>query len=266
MFSSIGVCGVGNMGRAIVKGLVQSGVMAPAHIYLYNIHKEKAQKLADEVGAVVVDSAEELAACSQAIIMAVKPRIMAGALDIVKSHIGADTVVISIAAGLTISDLAAHLPERTKIVRIMPNTPAMVGEGMASVSVNSYVSGGETEDVLSIFRSFGKAELVEEGLIDAVCGLSGSGPAYVYLFIEARADGAVLEGMPRPMAYTFAAQTVLGAAKMVLETGEHPGKLKDDVCSPGGTTIEAVRTLEEHGFRAAVVNAVRASAEKNTHM
>lgn len=124
MFSSIGVCGVGNMGRAIVKGLVQSGVMAPAHIYLYNIHKEKAQKLADEVGAVVVDSAEELAACSQAIIMAVKPRIMAGALDIVKSHIGADTVVISIAAGLTISDLAAHLPERTKIVRIMPNTPA----------------------------------------------------------------------------------------------------------------------------------------------
>lgn len=107
---------------------------------------------------------------------------------------------------------------------------------------------------------------MEEGLIDAVCGLSGSGPAYVYLFIEALADGAVLEGMPRPMAYTFAAQTVLGAAKMVLETGEHPGKLKDDVCSPGGTTIEAVRTLEEHGFRAAVVNAVRASAEKNTHM
>ncbi len=145
----------------------------------------------------------------------------------------------------------------------MPNTPAMVGEGMASVSPNINVTEAETADVVAIFSSFGKAVVTDEKLIDAVCGLSGSGPAYVYMFIEALADGAVHEGMPRQMAYTFAAQTVLGAAKMVLETGRHPGALKDDVCSPGGTTIEAVKTLEESGFRAATMNAVIASAEKN---
>ena len=128
------------------------------------------------------------------------------------------------------------------------------------------VTAEETADAVDIFSSFGKAEVVDEKLIDAVCGLSGSGPAYVYLFIEALADGAVREGMPRQMAYTFAAQTVLGAAKMVLETGTHPGALKDAVCSPGGTTIEAVQTLEENGFRAAVMKAVSASAEKNRNL
>ena len=148
----------------------------------------------------------------------------------------------------------------------MPNTPAMVGEGMASISPNVNVTEEETADVVAIFSSFGKAVVTDEKLIDAVCGLSGSGPAYVYMFIEALADGAVREGMPRQMAYTFAAQTVLGSAKMVLETGRHPGALKDDVCSPGGTTIEAVRTLEESGFRAAAMNAVIASAEKNKNL
>lgn len=263
MFPSIGVCGTGNMGKAIIKGLVASGLIAPQHIYAYNIHKEKAQKIADETGVTVVDSAAELAKVSQALIMAVKPNIMPTSLDEIQDHIGADTVVISIAAGLTIARLAEHLPDDTKIVRIMPNTPSMVSEGMASVTVNDKVTLAETDDVVAIFNSFGKAVVVEERLIDAVCGLSGSGPAYVYMFIEALADGAVQEGLPRPMAYTFAAQTVLGAAKMVLETGEHPGKLKDDVCSPGGTTIEAVRVLEEKGFRAAASAAVIASAENN---
>lgn len=263
MFSTIGICGVGNMGKAIAKGLAASGLIPADHIFLYNIHKEKAQAFAAEIGAVVVDSPAELAERSQALIMAVKPHIMPSSLDAVSDHIQDNTVVISIAAGLTISRLADHLPDETKIVRIMPNTPSMVGEGMASVSVNSAVTAEETQAVLNIFNSFGRAELMEERLIDAVCGLSGSGPAYVYMFIEALADGAVLEGMPRAQAYTFAAQTVLGAAKMVLERGEHPGKLKDDVCSPGGTTIEAVRSLEDHGFRSAVISAVVASAEKN---
>ncbi|MCI1824261.1 MAG: pyrroline-5-carboxylate reductase, partial [Megasphaera sp.] len=163
----------------------------------------------------------------------------------------------------TIDRLAAPLPQGTKIIRVMPNTPALVGEGMSALAVNDAVTEDEKAAALAVFESFGKAALVAEQLIDAVCGLSGSGPAYVYMFIEAMADGAVLEGMPRQMAYTFAAQTVLGAAKMVLETGEHPGKLKDDVCSPGGTTIEAVRVLEEKGFRAAAAAAVVASTEKN---
>lgn len=266
MFSTIGICGTGNMGRAIVKGLAASGLIKAEKIFLYNIHKEKAQALADETGAAVVDSAAELAACSQGLIMAVKPHILPSSLDEVRGHIKADTVVISIAAGLTLDRLAASLPDKTKIIRVMPNTPSMVGEGMASVSPNQYAAQSDVQAVLDVFRSFGRAELTEERLIDAVCGVSGSAPAYVYMFIEALADGAVQEGMPRSMAYTFAAQTVLGAAKMVLESGMHPGKLKDDVCSPGGTTIEAVHSLERHGFRAAVMDAVIASAEKNKKM
>lgn len=262
MFKTIGICGAGNMGRAIVKGLVSAGAIEAKHIYIYNIHKEKGQDLADETGAVNVESIEALAKKSQALIMAVKPHIMAGTLDQINSHIHADSVIISIAAGLTIARLAKHLPTAAKIIRVMPNTPSMVNEGMAAITVNDAVTDAEAQAALDVFESFGRAELIEERLIDAVGGLSGSGPAYVYMFIEALADGAVLEGMPRAKAYTFAAQTVLGAAKMVLETGEHPGKLKDDVCSPGGTTIEAVRILENKGFRAAATEAVIASTEK----
>ncbi|WP_337384582.1 pyrroline-5-carboxylate reductase [Megasphaera sp.] len=273
MFQTIGVCGTGNMGRAIVKGLVAAHAIAADHIYLYNIHKEKAEALAKETGAVVVDTPEELARQSQGLIMAVKPNIMESALEAVRESLPADSVLISIAAGISFEKLAFYTGPETKIVRVMPNTPAMVGEGMASVSPNVNVTEAETADVVAIFSSFGKAVVTDEKLIDAVCGLSGSGPAYVYMFIEALADGAVREGMPRQMAYTFAAQTVLGAAKMVLETGRctvinslidlRNDPLKDDVCSPGGTTIEAVRTLEESSFRAATMNAVIASAEKN---
>ena len=263
MFKTLGILGTGNMGRAIASGLVRSGLMQGNQVYLYNLHPEKAQRLADELGAVRVDSAKELLERSEAVILAVKPFIMPGVLEEIKPYITSGKIMVSIAAGLTLSRLAAAMPEQTKIVRVMPNTPAMVGEGMSALTFNTYLTEAEKEAVVAIFRSFGKAEVVEERLIDAVCGLSGSGPAFVYMFIEALADAGVREGMFRPMAYTFAAQTVLGAAKMVLETGEHPGKLKDDVCSPGGTTIEAVKSLEENGFRAAAMNAVTVSAEKN---
>lgn len=266
MFKSIGICGAGNMGQAIVKGMVQAKALAPEQIYIYNIHREKAAKLAQETGAVVVDTPKELAEKSQALILAVKPNVIASALEEVREYLTPQQVLISIAAGVTLEKLAFYTGPETKIVRVMPNTPALVGEGMASVSPNLNVTADETQAVVAIFSSFGKAVVTEEKLIDAVCGLSGSGPAYVYMFIEALADGAVLEGMPRQMAYTFAAQTVLGAAKMVLETGQHPGKLKDDVCSPGGTTIAAVKTLEEKGFRQAAMAAVIASAEKNKNM
>ena len=257
MFKSIGVCGTGNMGQAIVKGLVASKAIAADHIY--NIHREKAAALAEETGAVVVDSPLELAKRSQALIMGVKPNMMEKALASVRDGLSSDSVVISIAAGVSLESLAGYAGEATKIIRVMPNTPAMVGQGMASISPNGMVTAEETADAVAVFSSFGKAEVVDEKMIDAVCGLSGSGPAYVYLFIEALADGAVLEGMPRQMAYTFAAQTVLGAAKMVLKTGAHPGALKDAVCSPGGTTIRGVAALERGGLRAAVINAVDAA-------
>lgn len=168
--------------------------------------------------------------------------------------------------GVTIQDLEELTSAKTKIVRVMPNTPALVGEAMSSISPNINVSSEEINEVTAIFTSFGEAEVVSENLMDAVIGVSGSSPAYVYMFIEALADGAVLSGMPRDKAYKFAAQAVLGAAKTVLETGEHPGKLKDMVTSPGGTTIEAVKSLENDGFRSAVINAVQAAANKNSSM
>ena len=148
----------------------------------------------------------------------------------------------------------------------MPNTPALVGEAMSALCINSQVTPEEAEEILSIFNCFGKAELIPESLMDAVVGVSGSSPAYVYLFIEAMADAAVADGMPRAQAYKFAAQSVYGAAKMVLETGSHPAVLKDAVCSPGGTTIEAVAALEQHGFRNAVISAQRACSNKSREM
>ena len=148
-----------------------------------------------------------------------------------------------------------------KLVRTMPNTPALVGEGMTAACVNRHVTEEEKAYALRLLSSFGKVRLVPEHLIDAVVAVSGSAPAYVFLFIEAMADAAVAEGMPRAQAYEFAAQAVYGSAKMVMETGKHPGELKDMVCSPGGTTIEAVRVLEEKGFRSAVTEAMRACAD-----
>ena len=175
-------------------------------------------------------------------------------------------LIVMIAAGQTIAVNEARFGRNIKIVRAMPNTPALVGEGMAALCANSYVTGEEKDEVREIFESFGKAEFVAENMMDVVAGVSGSSPAYVYMFIEALADGAVLQGMPRQQAYTFAAQAVLGSARMVLETGMHPGALKDMVCSPGGTTIEAVASLEQDGLRAAVIRAVDVCTEKSKAM
>ena len=182
-------------------------------------------------------------------------------------------MIISIAAGLSVEALQKMAEEgrdsqdlTTKIIRVMPNTPAMVGEGMSALCRNKYVTEEEFQFVMKIFSGIGSAEEVDESLMDAVTGVSGSGPAYVYLFIEALADGGVLAGLPRDKAVKFAAQTVLGSARMVLETGKHPGELKDAVCSPAGTTIEGVRALEAEGLRYAVMSAVAASAEKSKNM
>ena len=214
MFQTIGVCGTGNMGRAIVKGLVAAHAIAADHIYLYNIHKEKAEALAKETGAVVVDTPEELARQSQGLIMAVKPNIMESALEAVRESLPADSVLISIAAGISLEKLAFYTGPETKIVRVMPNTPAMVGEGMASVSPNVNVTEAETADVVAIFSSFGKAVVTDEKLIDAVCGLSGSGPAsclYVHRSPWPTAPSA--KGCPRQMAYTFAAPDRIGSSQ-----------------------------------------------------
>ena len=262
MLKTIGFLGCGNMGGAILGGLAE---VPGLELYGYNRTPQRLEPLCAK-GVTAVPEIPGIAARCDILVIGVKPYLVGGVLAEALPSLKPDSVVISIAAGVSLESLAGYAGEATKIIRVMPNTPAMVGQGMASISPNGMVTAEETADAVAVFSSFGKAEVVDEKMIDAVCGLSGSGPAYVYLFIEALADGAVLEGMPRQMAYTFAAQTVLGAAKMVLKTGAHPGALKDAVCSPGGTTIEAVRTLEEGGFRAAAMNAVRASAEKNRNL
>ena len=182
--------------------------------------------------------------------------MFASVIPEIKDEVNADALVISIAAGKTMMQIEQAFGRKLKLVRCMPNTPAMVGEGCSGVCRNELVSDEEMEICMKLLSSFGIAEEIPEKLIDAVGAVSGSSPAYVFMFIEAMADAAVAGGMPRQQAYKFAAQAVLGSAKMVLETGKHPGELKDMVCSPAGTTIQAVRVLEEKGMRSAVIEAM----------
>lgn len=266
MKNTIGFFGGGNMGRAIMGGLIKSKLYKAEEIFVYDVYAPTLEKLQNELGIKPVNRNKELVENAQTLIISVKPVVLPTVLKEVKEDISKDKIVISIAAGVTVNKLEELLSPQHKIVRVMPNTPALVGEGMSAIAVNEHLSQEEQEKVLAIFSSFGKGQIVSEKLIDAVVGVSGSSPAYVYMFIEALADGAVLEGMPRNMAYEFAAQAVLGSAKMVLETGKHPGELKDMVCSPGGTTMAAVKVLEEKGFRSAVIDTVHAATEKNRNM
>ena len=208
-----------------------------------------------------------VAAQADILFLAVKPIFFPEVIDQIKDVVAEDTLIVSIAAGRTLDYLkeAFGRPE-LKLIRCMPNTPALVLEGCTGVCAEENVTEEDMEQVLALLRSFGIASVVPERLMDVVVGVSGSSPAYVFMFIEAMADEAVAAGMPRKQAYEFASQSVLGSARMVLETGRHPGELKDMVCSPGGTTIQAVKVLEEKGMRAAVMDAMDACIEKSKSM
>ena len=206
---------------------------------------------------------KEVAKQSDILVLSVKPQVYPAVIKEIRDEVSSEQIIVTIAAGVYMEAAERQFGKEVKIVRVMPNTPALVGEGMSGLCCNEYVTEEEFDLVHKIFESFGKAEKITENLMDAVVGVSGSGPAYVYMFIEAMADAAVAQGLPRKQAYTFAAQTLLGSAKMVLETGQHPGELKDAVCSPAGTTIEAVNVLEKKGMRSAVIEAVTAAAKKN---
>ncbi|WP_338449783.1 pyrroline-5-carboxylate reductase [Niallia oryzisoli] len=263
MSRTIGFVGAGNMGKAIMNGIIKAGIASPQDIVVYDVYPPSLDAVQTELGVTTTSNEKEVVQKADIIILAVKPNNIAEVLTTIKEDISADKIIVSIAAGVTLERLSANVPEKTKIVRVMPNTPALVGEGMSALSCNAYVTKEEQAELLAIFRSFGEAEVVGDYLMDVVTGLSGSGPAFVYMFIEALADGAVAEGLSRANAYKFAAQTVLGSAKVVLETGKHPGELKDMVSSPGGTTIAGVKSLENDRFRAAVINAVVAATEKS---
>ena len=256
----LGFIGTGNMAGAIMGGIIQKGIFRPEQIIGADISEAGRQKAKETYGIEVTEDNRK-AATAEVLILSVKPQFYADAIAEIRDCIRDDQLVITIAPGKTLSWLEEQFGKRVKIVRTMPNTPALVGEGMTAACVNQYVTEEEKAYALKILDAFGKVELVPEHLIDAVVAVSGSSPAYVFMFIEAMADAAVAEGMPRTQAYEFAAQAVYGSAKMVLETGKHPGELKDMVCSPAGTTIEAVRILEKKGFRSAVIEAMRACAD-----
>lgn len=259
----IGFIGTGNMAAAIIEGVVKAGVLRADEI-LIDKNRSKAGELHKELGIRLCDGLRELVSQSDMLILAVKPNIIEKVVQEAGETLRGKAV-ISIAAGWTSEMLMKSMPD-SRILRIMPNTPALVGAGMSAMSKTHTLTAEEAHLCERVFASFGKAVWVEEYMMEAVIGVSGSGPAYAFMFIEAMADGGVLKGLPRKTAQQLAAQTLLGAAKMVLESGMHPGELKDMVCSPGGTTIEAVHVLEKNGFRNAVVEAVAASADKAESM
>lgn len=262
----IGFIGLGNMASAMIGGMLQKDMVTPGEIIGSCRTEETAKKIADRFGIETTTDNSTVAQAADILILAVKPQFFPEVIAQIKDEVNADALIISIAAGKTMDYIETQFGRPLKLVRCMPNVPALVGEGITSVSRNERVSDEEMKQAMDLLSSMGKASEIPERLIDAVVGVSGSSPAYVFLFIEAMADGAVAAGMPRSQAYEFAAQAVLGSAKMVLETGKHPGELKDMVCSPGGTTIQAVKVLEEKGFRAAVMDAMEACIEKSKNL
>ena len=263
---TIGFIGGGNMGSAMIGGILSSGLSDKRHVMASAKSDASTASLHTRFDISTTTKNKEVAAFSDILFLAVKPYLFPEVISEIKGNLKNDVIIISIAAGQTITAIETAFGKEIKLMRAMPNTPAMVCEAMSALCPNKNMSDADIEEVTSLFNSFGKCEVVSENLMDAVIGVSGSSPAYVYMFIEAMADAAVADGMPRAQAYKFAAQSVYGSAKMVLETGRHPGELKDAVCSPGGTTIEAVAALEEAGFRGTVIGAQRACSEKSREM
>lgn len=258
---SIAFIGGGNMATAIIRGMLDSNVAAANDITVSAPTEATRDRLSKKFGIHVTADNQAAAADADVLILAVKPKVLDTVVPEISGSVNSETLVISIAAGRSIADIQSGFSIPMKIIRSMPNTPAMVGEAMSALCASDGVTGEEQDYALKLFSSFGRAEYVSEALMPAVTGVSGSSPAFVYMFIEAMTDAAVAAGMPREKAYTFAAQSVYGSAKMVLETGLHPGVLKDQVTSPAGTTIAGVKSLEEHGFRGAVMDAILAASK-----
>ena len=262
----IGFIGTGNMGSAMIKGLVTSEYVLGDKINIFDVNKEKSKELSEKYNVNSLQNEIEIVDNSDIVVLSVKPNIYGSVLEKIKDRIGGNKIIVAIAAGVSIQNIENIAGKDKKIVRTMPNTPAQVLEGMTAVVFNKNINEEEKKLIFRILDSFGKSIEIEEKLMHTFTGIAGSLPAYVYMFIEALADGGVLEGMPRDKAYEIVAQTVKGSAEMLLKTGKHPGVLKDEVTSPAGTTIEAVNTLENGNFRGTVINAVRACVEKSKKM
>jgi pyrroline-5-carboxylate reductase len=259
----LGFLGAGKMATALARGFVRAELVTPKDIIASDPQETARKSFAAEIGAKTTKSNADVAKASQVLILATKPDQVAAALAEIKSVFSKNHLLISIAAGVTLAKLEGALPAGARVIRVMPNTPALVGAGASAYALGKSATPEDGKQAGKLLSVVGVAFLVKESLLDAVTGLSGSGPAYVYQFIEALSDGGVAAGLPRDIATRLAAQTVLGGAKMVLETGQHPGALKDQVTSPGGTTIEGLHELEKGRLRAIVMSAVRAATEKS---
>ena len=259
----IGFIGAGKMAAALACGFIRGELASPREIIASDPVDAARKHFAAEVSAKTVAANAEVAKFAGVLILATKPDQVSAALAEIRGAFTENHLLISIAAGVTLAKLEAALPAGARVIRVMPNTPALVGAGASAFALGKSATVADGELAKKLLSAVGLAFQVKEPLLDAVTGLSGSGPAYVYQFIEALSDGGVAAGLPRDIATKLAAQTVLGAAKMVLETGQHPGALKDQVTSPGGTTIEGLHELEKGKLRATVMSAVRAATEKS---
>lgn len=261
-----GFIGAGKMATALIRGMIRAGIANPSNIFASDPLEVARTALAAETGITVYDSNTRVAHKSDVLVLAVKPQSMAHVLTHLRPVVTPNHLVISIAAGVPLRSLAAGLGDDRRIVRVMPNTPALVGEGAAGYCLGSSVHADDEAIVTSCLNSVGRAHPVPEALLDTVTGLSGSGPAFVFVVIEALSDGGVRMGLPRDVATALAAQTVLGAARLMLESGLHPGVLKDQVTSPGGTTIAGLHALERGGLRAALIDAVEAATRRSAEI
>lgn len=258
----IGFIGSGNMAEALIRGLLENGVVETGAIFCFDIVKERLDYLAETFGVKTTEDIATLTDSVDIIIISTKPSQVVEVINHISGRINKDKLIISIAAGITLDFIQSRVEKGIPVIRVMPNITALVHEGMSALAPGPYVDEKDMNIALSVFGGVGEAVVVEEGLIDAVTALSGSGPAYIFLVIEAMADGGVMAGLSRPLALKLSAQTVLGAAKMVLETGMHPGELKDMVASPAGSTISGLSALEENGVRGAIMEAVDAAYQR----
>ncbi len=258
----IGFIGAGNMAQTIINGLIRNYTGINEKIYISNRTRAKGESLRNKFNVNLCESNIELVKNCDIIFLCVKPDIYSFVLDEIKEYVNEHQLLISVIVGITLEDMGSHFLQPKKIIRTMPNVAVTVGEGMTAVTPNDRVEEEELNLAITLLSSIGKVDVIKESLMDVATSISGCSPAFVAMFVEALADGGVLQGMPRDKAYQYAAQTLIGTAKMILENEIHPGKLKDTVTSPGGVTIEGVSVLEKRGFRGIVIEAMEACGRK----
>ncbi len=256
MKHTIGFIGCGKMGQAILSGMIGRKGMDPSKILVSARTESTLEDLKTRFEIQGTTNNQEVAKRSDILFLAIKPNLYGEIIESIKDIVRESVIIVTVAAGIDTEYVREAFGREVKVVRTMPNTPSMVGEGMTPYCINRFITEEDQSVIENLLQSIGKCERISENLMDAIPAISGSSPAYVYMMIEAMADGGVKQGIPRDQAYKLAAQAILGAAKMVVETGRHPGALKDDVCTPGGATIEAVASLEKTGFRSSILMAM----------